>query len=113
MQAILRQVKQSTPQKDEVSSALAGISARQGDIESALQEYANLVHFYRDRRQVDSALSVLKEMVRLAPQDPRAQTELGDIYVKRGFLEEGVAELRMLAVIGLRRQQLEEARYTW
>src|SRR5258706_10632868 len=109
MQAILRQVKQSTPQKDEVSSALAGISARQGDIDSALQEYADLVHFYRDRHQVDSALSVLKEMVRLAPQDLRAHAELGDIYVKRGLLEEGIAELRLLADIYLRRNQLEEA----
>jgi len=61
MQAILRQVKQITPHRDEVSSALAEISARQGDLESALEEYADLVQFYRDKRQVDSALSVLKE----------------------------------------------------
>src|SRR6266516_2149763 len=38
MQAILRQVKQSTTHQDEVSSALAEISARQGDITSTLQE---------------------------------------------------------------------------
>src|SRR6266852_4698031 len=109
MQAILRQVKQSTPQRDEVTSVLAEISARQGDIESALQEYTDLVRFYRDRRQADNALSVLKEMVRLAPQDPRAHAELGDIYVKRGLLEEGIAELRLLADIHLRRNKLEEA----
>jgi tetratricopeptide (TPR) repeat protein len=109
MQAILRQVKQSTPQRDEVTSVLAEISARQGDIDSALQEYTDLVRFYRDRRQADNALSVLKEMVRLAPQDPRAHAELGDIYVKRGLLEEGIAELRLLADIYLRRNQLEEA----
>ncbi len=109
MQAILRQVKQKTPQRDEVTSALAEISARQGDIDSALQEYADLVRFYRDRRQVDNALSVLKEMVRLAPQDARAHAELGDIYVSRGLLEEGIAELRLLADIYLRQNQLEEA----
>ena len=109
MQAILRQVKQSTPQQDEVTSVLAEISARQGDIDSALQEYTDLVRFYRDRRQVDNALSVLKEMVRLAPQDPRAHAELGDIYVKRGLLEEGIAELRLLADIYLRHNRLEEA----
>src|SRR5438477_4411233 len=51
MQAILRQVKQSTTHQDEVSSALAEISARQGDIESALQEYVDLVHHYRRKRQ--------------------------------------------------------------
>src|SRR5579872_707527 len=42
MQAILRQVKQSTTYQDEVSSTLAEISARQGDVESALHEYADL-----------------------------------------------------------------------
>ncbi len=109
MQAILRQVKQTTPHRDEVSSALAEISARQGDLDGALQEYIELVRFYRDKRQVDNALSVLKEMVRLAPQDPRAHAELGDIYVGRGHLEEGIVELRLLAEIYLRQDQLDEA----
>src|SRR5579863_9470578 len=80
MQAILRQVKQTTTSTDEVTSALAEISARRGDIDGALQEYADLVSFYRDKRQTDNALSVLREMVRLSPQDPRAHAELGDIY---------------------------------
>ena len=109
MQAILRQVKQMTPHRDEVSSALAEISARQGDLESALQEYADLVRFYRDKRQVDNALSVLKEMVRLAPQDPRAHGELGDIYVSRGLLDEGIVEMRLVVDIYLRQNQFDEA----
>src|SRR5205807_4828294 len=78
MQAILRQVKQTTPYRDEVSSALAEISARQGDISNALQEYFDLVRHYRSKRQADNAISVLNEMLRMAPQDPRAHDELGD-----------------------------------
>jgi tetratricopeptide (TPR) repeat protein len=109
MQAILRQVKQTTPYRDEVSSTLAEISARQGNIEGALQEYADLVRFYRDKRQVDNALSVLKEMVRLDHQDPRAHAEIADIYISRGLLEEGIAELRLLADIYLRKNRLDEA----
>ncbi len=109
MQAILRQVKQTTTHQDDVSSTLAEISARQGDVDSALQEYADLVHHYRSKRQIESALSVLNEMVRMAPQDPRAHAQLGDIYVNRGLLEEGIAELRLLADIYLRRNQLEQA----
>lgn len=112
MQAILRQVKQHTPHQDEVSSALAEISARRGDVNSALDEYADLVQHYRSKRQADNALSVLNEMVRLAPQDPRAHAELGDIYINRGMIEEGVAELRLLADIYLRRNQLEQASET-
>ena len=99
MQAILRQVKQSTTHQDEVSSALAEISARQGDIENALQEYADLVRHYRSKRQAENALSVLNEMVRLAPKDPRAHNELAEIYLNRGLPEEAIAELRLLANI--------------
>ncbi len=109
MQAILRQVKQTTPHRDEVSSTLAEISARQGNIDGALQEYADLVRFYRDKRQVDNAISVLKEMVRLDHQDPRAHKELADISISRGLLEEGIAELCLLADIYLRKNLLNEA----
>jgi tetratricopeptide (TPR) repeat protein len=109
MQEILRQLKQTTPQRDEVLTALAEISARQGNIDNALEEYLELVQSYREKRQVENALSVLKEMIRLDPQDPRAHAELGDIYVGRGLLEEGIAELRLLADIYLRRNQFAEA----
>jgi tetratricopeptide (TPR) repeat protein len=108
-QAILRQVKQATPYRNEVASALAEISARQGDLASALQEYLDLVAHYRGKRQGDSALSVLNEMVRLAPQDPRAHAELADIYISRGLLDEGIAELRLLADIYLRQNQFARA----
>ena len=96
-------------QRDEVSTALAEISARQGNIDNALEEYLELVRSYREKRQVDNALSVLKEMIRLDPQDPRAHGELGDIYVVRGLLEQGVSELSLLVDIYLRRNQFDEA----
>src|SRR6202023_1361626 len=94
------------------SSVLAEISARRGDVNSALEEYADLVQHYRTKRQADNALSVLNEMVRLSPQDPRAHAELGDIYINRGMIDKGVAELRVLADIYLRRNQLEQGSET-
>ncbi len=109
MQAILRQVKQATTHTDEVTSALAEISARQGDIDSALEEYADLVRSYRDKRQTDNALQVLREMTRLAPEDPRAHEELADIYIGRGLLEDGIEELRLLADTYLRQNRMREA----
>ena len=109
MQAIMRQVKQSKPEQGEVASALAEISSRQGDVSSALQEYSDLARHYRNSRQTESAMRVLNEMVRLAPQDPRAHDELAEIYINRGLLDEGIAELRLLADIHLRRNQQEQA----
>ncbi len=109
MNAILRQVNQGRPAQNEVSSSIAEISARHGDVNTTLQEYVDLVRHYRQSRQIDNALNVLNEMVRLAPQDPRAHAELADIYVSRGLLDEGMAELRLLADIDLRLGRLEEA----
>jgi tetratricopeptide (TPR) repeat protein len=109
MDAIMRQIKQGKPEQGEVSSLLAEISSRQNDPASTLDEYLDLVRHYRSKQQGDSALSVLNEMVQMAPQDPRAHAELGDIYIARGLLDEGIAELRLLADIRLRRNQLEEA----
>jgi tetratricopeptide (TPR) repeat protein len=109
MQAILRQIKQSKPSANEVTSTLADISARQSDMKSILNEYYELVRHYRANRQVENALTVLNEMVRIEPQDIRPHDELADIYISRGLLEEGIAELRLVADIYLRRNQLEEA----
>ncbi|MBV9688594.1 MAG: tetratricopeptide repeat protein [Ktedonobacteraceae bacterium] len=109
MQAMLRQIKQTRPVQDEVSSTIAEISARQDDLDGALQEYMDLARNFVSSRQGDNALSVLNEMVRIAPQDARAHCELADIYVNRGLLEEGIAELRILADIYLRDNRREEA----
>ncbi len=108
-EAIMRQLRQTRPTQSEVASAMAEISSRQSDIGSALREYMDLVRHYRSSRQTDNALSVLNEMVRLAPQDARAHDELADIYLNRGMLDEGIAELRLLADIHLRNGQNEEA----
>ncbi|MBE3560738.1 MAG: tetratricopeptide repeat protein [Ktedonobacteraceae bacterium] len=106
---LMLKVKQKRPALDEVASAMAEISARKGDLEGAMQEYLDLVRHYRNSRQIDNALNVLNEMVRLAPQDARAHSELADIYINRGLLDEGIAELRLLADIYLRNNDLGQA----
>jgi len=108
-QAILRQLKQTHTSEDEVASALAEISSRQSDPETALREYMELVRHYRSKRQNDNAINVLNEVVRLAPQDPRPHSELADIYIGRGLLNEGITELRLAADLYLRQNRLEEA----
>jgi tetratricopeptide (TPR) repeat protein len=94
---------------DEVYRALAEISARQLDPQGSLQEYAQLVRHYRNSKQQENAVAVLKEMSRVAPDDPAVHSELADIHVSRGLLDEGIAELRQLADIHTRRGQLKEA----
>ncbi|MGO8950194.1 MAG: tetratricopeptide repeat protein [Ktedonobacterales bacterium] len=94
---------------DEVYRALAEISARQLDPQSALQEYAQLVRHYRNTKQQENAVGVLKEMSRVAPDDPAVHSELADIHISRGLLDEGLTELRQLADIHTRRGQVKDA----
>ena len=109
MQAILRQVKQLQTGKDEVVSTLEDVSMRNSDPESTMREYLDLAKHYRQNRQIDTALNTLNEMVRFAPDDPRAHEELADLDIKGGLLDEGIAELRILADIYLRKGNLGQA----
>ncbi|GHO68754.1 hypothetical protein KSC_076460 [Ktedonobacter sp. SOSP1-52] len=109
---ILRQVKQVRAGNDEVASTLAEISARRPDPSTAVREYMDLVRHYRQSRQIDNALKVLNELVHLAPQEPQAHEELADIYINRGLLDEGIAELRLLVDANLRRNNTAEAAAT-
>lgn len=106
-QSMMQSVKQQPT--GEVYQALAEVSSRQLDPQSTLQEYAQLVRHYRNNRQIENAVTVLKEMARVAPDDPAVRSELSDINVSRGMLDEGLAELRALADIHVRRGQIKEA----
>jgi tetratricopeptide (TPR) repeat protein len=108
MQATVQGIQQR-PYSDEVYRALAEVSARQLDPHAALQEYAQLVRHYRNSKQQENAVAVLKEMSRISPDDPAVHSELADIHVSRGLLDEGLSELRQLADIHTRRGQLKEA----
>ncbi|HKV86221.1 MAG TPA: tetratricopeptide repeat protein [Ktedonobacterales bacterium] len=93
----------------EVYKALAEVSARQLDPQAALQENAQLVRHHRNNRQIENAVTTLKEMARVAPDDPAVRSELGDINISRGLLDEGLSDLRQLADIHVRRGQVKEA----
>ncbi|HEX9058290.1 MAG TPA: tetratricopeptide repeat protein [Ktedonobacterales bacterium] len=109
VQQTLQAVKDQRPYNDEVYRALAEVSAKQGDVQAQLREFSQLVRHYRNNRMVENAITVLREMARLAPDDPAVRSELADIHVQRGLLDEGLAELRQLADIHMRRGQLKDA----
>jgi tetratricopeptide (TPR) repeat protein len=108
MQATLDELKGTRGYGDEVYRALAEISAKQGDPQGQLREYALLVRHYRTNKQVESAITVLREMIRVAPDDPTIHGELAEIFIARGLLDEGLAELGQVAEIQVRHGQLPE-----
>jgi tetratricopeptide (TPR) repeat protein len=109
MQSTLDAVTKDRAHNDEVYSLIAEVAARRPDRPGQLQEYAQLVRQFRSNRQVENAVLILREMERLAPDDPAVRSELADIQVSRGQLDEGAAQLRALADIYVRRAALAEA----
>ena len=100
---------QQRPASGEAYQALAEISARVQDPHQQMQEYARLVMVYRNNHQVENAVTILKEMQRLNPDDPAVRSELAEININRGLLDEGLAELHALADIHMRRGQPKDA----
>ncbi len=109
MQSALETVSQNRTRNDEVYTLIAEVAARRSDRAGQLQEYAQLVRQFRSNRQVENAVLILREMQRLSPDDPAVRSELADIQVSRGQLDEGASELRALADIYIRRGALAEA----
>ena len=109
MQATLNAVSQNRARNDEVYTLIAEVTARRPDVPGQIQEYGQLARQFRANRQVENAVLVLREMERLAPEDPAVRSELADIQISRGQLDEGASELRALADIYMRRGALPEA----
>ena len=108
-QAILQSVQSQRAVNDEVYQALGQIAARQGDPQAQLQEYAKLARHYRTNKQFENAVAVLREMASRNPDDPAVHSEMAEIQIARGMLEEGLSEYRQLADIHVRHGHLREA----
>ncbi|MGE5333106.1 MAG: tetratricopeptide repeat protein [Nitrososphaerota archaeon] len=107
--ALRESVQQQRAVNDEVYQALTQIAARQGDPQGQLQEYAKLARNYRGNRQFENAVAVLREMAKIAPDDPAVHSELAEIQITRGMLDEGLSGYRQLADVHVRHGHLREA----
>lgn len=107
--AMMQSVQAQRAVNDEVYQALAQITARQGDPQAQVQEYARLARHYRGNRQYENAVAVLREMSKVAPDEPSVHSELAEIQITRGMLDDGLAEYRQLGDIHVRHGHLREA----
>jgi tetratricopeptide (TPR) repeat protein len=105
----LQTVQQQRAVNDEVYQALGKIAASQGDPQAQMQEYAKLARRYHSNRQFENAVAVLREMANLNPDDPAVHSEMAEIQIARGMLDEGLSEYRQLADILVRHGHLREA----
>jgi tetratricopeptide (TPR) repeat protein len=99
---------------EEIYRAINEINARHpNDVAGALHEMVQLVKHYRSQRQYEQAVIVLNELTRIAPEDASVRAELAEIQISRGFLDEGLEEMRRVADIYMRHGQVIEAAQTY
>ncbi len=99
---------------EEIYRTINEINARHpNDLPGALHELVQLVKHYRSQRQYEQAVVVLNELTRIAPEDASVRAELAEIQISRGFLDEGLEEMRRVTDIYMRQGQVLEAAQTF
>jgi tetratricopeptide (TPR) repeat protein len=98
---------------DDIYRSINEINARHpNDVAGSLHEMVQLVKQFRSQRQFEQAVIVLNELIRIAPEDPSVHAELGEIQITRGFLDEGLEEMRRVMEIHMRHAQVADAAQT-
>jgi tetratricopeptide (TPR) repeat protein len=106
-QAVRQQIKQVLPAQGAVHPAipLTPPSSKPGSVQELLRQ----VQIYRENRQADKAIELLKRLMTMAPNDPVPPGELGDLYISWGMLDEGLSALRTQVEIYLRSGKTAES----
>ncbi len=105
----LKTVKRLLPYDREVYFELAELHFQQGQLSEALAELGELSDHYERLNQTDNVVEVLKEMVRLAPSRIEVRDKLSQVYLNRGMIEDGLAEIDELAELQRKNGRMKDA----
>jgi len=105
----LKTVKRLLPYDREVYFELAELHFQQGQLSEALAELGELSDHYERLNQTDNVVEVLKEMVRLAPSRIEVRDKLSQVYLNRGMIDDGLAEIDELAELQRKNGRMKDA----
>ncbi len=107
--AYLQELKRMLPYDRDVYTRLADLFFRQGQLPQALAALDELAVHYKESFQTDKMIETLLQMTILAPSNIGIRTRLSDIYLKRGLIDQGLAELDTLADLQQKNGMLKDA----
>lgn len=107
--AYLQELKRMLPYDRDVYTRLADLYFRQGQLPQALTALDELAEHYKASFQTDKMIETLIQMTILAPSNISIRTSLSDIYLKRGLIDQGLAELDTLADLQQKNGMLKDA----
>lgn len=105
----LGRAREAHPHDRETVTKLADLYFRQGNLRQALAELNGLATHYEQTNDLDRALEVLQQMVRLAPSNLAVRRKLATLSIRRGFVDRGLSELETVAELQQKKGMIEEA----
>lgn len=107
--AALQKVKQLLPYDRAAYTKLADIYFRQGQLTEALAQLDELASYYESQSQLDRALEILSNALKLAPNNIALKSRYAQMQLRRGYLDEGLAGLDELSELQRKQGQIKDA----
>ena len=105
----LQKVKQLLPYDRAAYTKLADIYFRQGRLQDAMAQLDELATYYENQSQLDRALEILANALKLAPNNISIKSRYAQMQLRRGYLDDGLENLNELAELQRKQGQLKEA----
>lgn len=107
--AILKKICRLNPANHSYFVKMADLSARQGFVADAKQEYLRLAEKFLREKRVDEAISMYEKVVKLDREDFNIRMQLAALYKLDGRTDKAVEELLEAVNYKLSQGQLDEA----
>jgi tetratricopeptide (TPR) repeat protein len=105
----LLEARQHIPYDRAIYTKLADVYFQQGKLAEALAQLEDLATYYEGRQDLDRALEVLEDAMRLAPNNILIGNRLAKLYIRRGYLDKGVDGLVRMADQQRKAGQIKDA----
>jgi tetratricopeptide (TPR) repeat protein len=105
----LREALRLLPYNYNIYTKLADVCFRQGKLEEALSSLEDLATYYEQRQDLDRAIEVLENALKLAPGSIAIGGRVSHLYIRRGYPDKGVDGLIRVADIQRRENHIKDA----
>lgn len=106
---IARWVMQLQPENDKARLAQIEILRKRGQTADVIRQSLQLARLYIELGHGDESIDLLKKAQEDDPENLDIGTELAEIYISHGHIQEGVTQFRRIATLFVQKEQLDKA----
>lgn len=105
----LTEARRLLPYDRTIYTKLADVYFRQGRLNDAITQLMDLADHYESNQYLDSAIEVLEDALRLAPNNVQIANKLAHLNIRRGYPDKGVEGLIRVSDLQRKAGQLKDA----